>query len=117
MTYKVNGTEITTQPSDGNWVQRQSLGDDGNGHAIYPAPREFQMVWDIIDASSYNQLQGFYNAIGNTGTAVVTLPQYGSSTYQDYDYTGCVLQEPSYDRYFEQHYMGVKLLVLSIRPT
>lgn len=117
MTVKVNGTSLSTQPSDMGWVQRQSMGDDGNGHAIYPAPREFHMEWDIIDASSFNQVQGFYNAIGNTGTAVVTLPQYGSSTYQDYDYTGCVLQEPNYDRYFEQHYYGVKWLVVSIRNT
>lgn len=115
MTYKINNTTLTTQPSDGNWEQRPPLGTDGNGHPIYPAVREYRLQWDIIDAASYGQLQNFYDVAGNTGTVSITLPQYGSTTYQDHDYSGCVLQEPYYDRYFEQHYMGVILLVSKIR--
>lgn len=115
MTYRIQSTTLTTQPSEGNWVQRPSLGDDGAGHPVYPAPREYQLSWNIIDAPSYNQLQNFYDVAGNTGTVSVTLPQYASSTYQDKDYSGCVLQEPNYDKYFEQHYMGVKLLIVNIR--
>lgn len=115
MTVKFNGTTLSTQPSDMGWVQRQSLGDDGNGHPIYPTPREFHMEWDIIDATSFAQLQTAYNTAGNTGTLVMTLPQYASSTYQDYAYTGCVPQEPHWDRYFEEHYYGVKWLLVSIR--
>lgn len=115
MTYRIQNTILLTQPSDGNWVQRQSLGTDGAGHPVYPAPREYQLTWDIIDAASYSQLQGFYDVAGNTGTVSVTLPQYASSTYQDHDYSGCVLQEPNYDKYFEQHYTGVKLLIANIR--
>lgn len=115
MTVKINNTTLTTQPSTMKWVQRPSLGDDGNGHPIYPAPREAELSWDIIDATSYSQLQGFYDAAGSTGTISITLPQYGSSTYQDHDYSGCVIQEPSYEEYFEQHYTGVKLLIVKIR--
>lgn len=115
MTVKISGTILQTQPSDVSWTPRPTLGIDGAGHPVYPAIRSAQLSWDIIDAASYGELQGLYAAAGNTGTVPVTLPQYGSTTYQDYDYSGCVLHEPEYDKYFEQTYMGVKLLIANIR--
>ena len=115
MTYKINSITLLTQPSTGQWVQRATLGTDGAGHPVYAAPRDCQMTWDIIDAPSYNQLQNFYDTAGNTGTVSATLPQYASSNYQDHDYSGCVMQEPYYDNYFEQYYQGVKLLIVGIR--
>lgn len=115
MSIAINGTTLLTQPSDHHWVQRQSLGDDGNGHPIYPAPREYELDWDIIDVASYAQLQALYNAAGSTGTVVASLPQYAVTSYQNYNYSGCVLQEPFYDKYFEEYYMGVKMLIVSIR--
>lgn len=115
MTFKINATTLTTQPSTHHWVERDKLGDDGAGHAIYPAVREYILEWNLIDAASYNQLQGFYNAIQNTGTVVVSLPQFAAASYAFFDYTGCVLHEPSYQGNYEEHYEQVKLLVVGIR--
>jgi hypothetical protein len=115
MPFKVNGTTLTTQPSTHHWVERQQLGTGGAGHAIYPAVREYVLEWNLIDADSYNQLQGFYNAIGMTGTAVVSLPKYTTGTYAYFDYTGCVLYEPNFQGFFEEHYEGVKMLIIGIR--
>lgn len=110
-TYAINGTVLTTPPSVGQWLPRESLGISGLGHPIYPAPREFQMQFELIDAPSFNQLQNLYQNASYTGTVVATLPQYGATPYEFFSYTGCVLYEPSYDAYFEEHYVGVKMTI------
>ena len=114
MTYKINGTSITLQPESGEWADRNQIGIDGNGHAIYPSLREFQMKWSFMSASEFNQLKGFFDAVGTTGSAVVSLPKYGDTTYNFYDYSGCVLREPEAGEDFEQYVSGVQLLVVKI---
>lgn len=115
MAYKINGTTITLQPTEGNWVNRERVAVDGNQHPIYPALREFELKWDLVSASEFNQLLGFFNAVGTTGTAVVTLPKYGNASWLFYDYSGCVLSEPELGAYFETYGQSVKLLVSRIR--
>ena len=115
MTLKINGTTISTQPSEHGWVSRNPLGVNGLGHSIYPATREYELLWDIIDATTYNQLQAFYTACDPTGTVVVTLPQFANSSYTSVDYSGCILREPQYGGYFEQHYQDVILLIVNVR--
>jgi len=114
MTYKVNGSAITLQPTSGKWANRDSIGVDGNGHEIYTGKREFEMRWGFMSASEFNELIGFFNAIGNTGTAVVSLPQYGASAYTFYAYSGCVLREPEAGEFFEEYVSDVSLLVVKI---
>lgn len=115
MTYKIGGTEIIIQPTEGRWLPRRSVGYDGNGRPIYPSVREFELRWGLLNASGTSQLQTFFASVGTTGTAVVTLPQYANPTYQFYDYSGCVLQEPQFATFFNQHTNDVILLVTKIR--
>ena len=113
MTYKIGGTEITTQPTSGRWIPKQPIGIDGNGHAIYPGVREYELKWQLVNISDYNQLVGFFNSIGNTGTVVVDLPQFGAATYTFYSYSGCVLREPEANQYFAGAGQQDVLLVVS----
>lgn len=115
MPYKINGTQITIQPTYGRWVPRDMIDTDGAGHPVYPARRDFEMRWDLVNAAEWYQLQTFFNIIQNTGTAVVTLPQFAAATYVFYDYTGCVLREPDVSDYFEQHPTSVVMLVTNIK--
>ena len=114
MPYKINGTDITLQPTTGKWVDREQIGIDGNGRALYSALREFELTWGLVSASEFNQLKGFFDSIGSTGSVVATLPQYGASSYTFYDYTGCILREMEAGEYFEERITDTKLLIVKI---
>lgn len=113
--YAINNVEITIQPTEGHWIPRNPLGVDGNGHFVYPPYREFEMTWGLLSPSDVNQLQTFFNSIGNTGTAVVNLPKYADANYMFYAYSGCVLQEPSFGVYFAENHTDISLLISKIR--
>lgn len=113
--YAVNGSDITIQPSSGQWKPKNPLGIDGNGHFVYPPYREFELTWGLMKPSEVNQLQNFFASIGNTGTAVIDLPKYADASYSFFSYSGCVMQEPSYGVYFAEHYTDVTLLITKIR--
>ena len=115
MTYKINGTELSLQPTNGAWQPKKSFGIDGTGHIIYSSVREFRMEWDIMSASDFSQLQGFYDLVGTTGTVVVDLPEYGASAYGFKSYSGCTLREPELGAFFEEHAQSVSLLVMNIK--
>jgi hypothetical protein len=114
MTYKISSTELSTQPTSGRWVQRNSLGISGSGHEVYSGVREYELRWQLISTADYNQLQGFYNTVGTTGTVVVDLPKYGDSSYGFYSYTGCVITEPYAADYFSTYQLDVLLVVRNI---
>ena len=113
--YAINGNEFTVQPTSGRWMPRDELGIDGNGHFVYPAYREFEITWGLVDPADVNQLQTFFNSIGNTGTAIVDLPKYADANYTFQSYTGCVLREPEIGAYFSEHQTDVTLLIVKIR--
>lgn len=112
MTYKINGTEIQ-QPTTGKWMPRTQLGISGSGQSIYSGIREFELKWQLVNISDYNQLISFFNSIGNTGTVVVDLPKFGESTYVFYSYSGCILREPEAGQYFAATGQQDILLVVS----
>lgn len=112
--YKVNGTEFLIDPTIGNWVPRNVFGVTGHGHPIYSGVRVYEIQWSVLTPEQFNQLQTWFNQVSITGTAVVTLPQYGAATYTFYDYSGCVLQEPEMIRYFSEHQLDVRMLVTNI---
>jgi hypothetical protein len=112
--YKINGTELATQPTSGRWIQRNSLGIDGSGHEAYSGVREYELRWQLISTTDYSQLQGFYDAVGNTGTLVIDLPKYGDSSYGFYSYTGCVIAEPYAADYFSTYQLDVLLSIRKI---
>lgn len=116
-TFKVNGTLLSHNPTEHKWINRPPIGTDGNGREIYPAPREYEMKWDLLTAAEFDEIYGYYALIGNTGTVSVDLPQYRTTTYQFRTYSGCVLQEPQFEDFFENYYVGVRLLVVKINGT
>ena len=117
MVYKINGTELSLQPTSGRWVERGVQGFDGGGHPVYPAPREFELRWQLISATDSNQIQAFFNGVAATGTAVVDLPKYMESSYTFYSYSGCTLGEPSVGEFFQSHQSDLILIVHNIRTT
>lgn len=119
-TYGINGTEFILQPSEGKWVPRNTLAVDGAGHPIYPAVREFELTWDIIDQPTWQQLQGFYNLSGNTGTVVANLPAYGLGDFVFLPFSGTTLGEPEIGGAFialEGYLRQAKMVIMNIRGT
>jgi hypothetical protein len=114
MTYKIGGTEFTLQPTTGRWLPRDQLGIDGNGHPVYSPFHGFEIRWEVISPSQFNQIQNFFSAVNNTGTAVVDLPRYAFTSYSFFSYSGCVLSEPQMEEYFDQYHTNVVLLVSKI---
>jgi len=114
MTYEINGTGIPLQPTEGRWMPRKILGLDGNGRAVYPPTREFQLYWGLADPSDVWQLQEWWQTIGATGTVTVALPHYAFPTYTFYTYTGVLIQEPEFRHYFSQHHTEVLLMITNI---
>lgn len=115
--FKINSTLLTHQPTEHSWNNREAIGTDGNGRNIYPAPRAYELKWDFLDTAEFNEIYGYYALIGNTGTVSVDLPQYRSTTYQFHTYSGCILQEPTFEGYFENYYMNVRLLIVRVNGT
>jgi hypothetical protein len=117
MSWKINGVAFVIEPSSFQWLDRSSHGEDGWGHPVYVAPREFELRWDYLSATGASQLQAFFNAIGSTGTAIVEIPKYANPEYIFYAYTGCVIHEPAWGAYFVQNQLDCKLLITNIRTT
>jgi len=112
--YAVNGVTFLP-PTSGRWLPKNPIGVSGDGHAIYSGVREFELRWQLAFPSDVYQLQNFFGAINNTGTAVVDLPKYGHSSYEFYSYSGCVLREPEQGEYFSENQTDILLLVTNVR--
>ena len=117
MTYKINNTSLTLQPTSGRWLTRDIMGIDGNGHPVYPAIRQFEMKWDLITEAEYYQLQNFYDTLVITGSTTVEIPRYKpvSGVYTFDVYTGCIIYEPEAAEFFEMHRLNAKMLIVNIR--
>jgi len=113
-TYAINGTTLLLQPTTGRWLPRDSIGFTGDGHPDYVGVREFEMKWQLISVNDANQLQGFFDTLGITGTAVVDLPKYRNAEYIFDSYSGCAISEPQMDVYYEQHESNITLLIYGI---
>lgn len=113
--YAFNGVDLTLPPSTGNWKERPNYGIDGGGHTIYSSVRDFEMTWDLISVSNLSTIIGIYNVVGNTGTAVSCLPDWGNANYIFRNYSGTVLQEPTVGEYFQEFVQDVKLIILNVR--
>jgi hypothetical protein len=114
-TYAVNGTEFTLQPTYGAWQSRETLGVDGNGHNVYESTYAFEIGWQLASQGEFYQLLSFFDNLNVSGSAVVSLPKLRSSSYQFFDYTGCVVQEPTLGKYFVEYPESVTLLITNIR--
>lgn len=114
MTYKLNGTALDPQPTEGTWLPRELIGLDGNGRAIYEPLRQFEMRFGLLSATGYNALQENFLAIASTGTVIVDLPRYGWANYEFTSYTGCHIQEPTAGSYFTEYHQETRILVTHI---
>src|SRR3990167_10033005 len=115
MPYTIRGTILDLPPTAGGWVEREPYGLDGNGHPIYPPTREFRLEWGIESQAQWFEVQQLFETLHVTGSAVVQLPQWDGSTYVFREYSGCVVQEPQFERYFTEHPTSVVLLISNIR--
>lgn len=114
-TYQINNTDLTIQPTSGQWIGRELIDIDGNGHPVYPPYREFEMTWQLTDMDQVKQLQDFFDLMGRTGTVSVNLPKYASAPYIFRTYSGTVIQEPTFGVFFSERQTEVTLLVTKIR--
>ncbi len=114
-TFGFNGVTLTYQPTSHNYISREPIGIDGNGHAVYPALREFEITWDFLTIEEFNNLYGYFLATGATGTVVSSLPQWPPvGVYQFRNYSGTVLREPTASEFYENYVKDVKLLIVRI---
>lgn len=109
-----NGTTLSIQPTSGKWVNKELIGVDGSGRGIYPAYRDFELKWDFLTPAEFNEIYTFFQAIGQTGTVVATLPQFNATEYQFYNYSGCVLRELQAEEYWQNYISSASLLIVRI---
>lgn len=114
-TYALNGINLLLPPTEGAWVQRDTVGMDGNGRPIYPSVREFAMKWELMPTSALKQIIDAQRATANTGSVVVDLPKWGDVDYIWYSYSGTFIQEVSVGAYFVDHVTDVNLVISNIR--
>lgn len=114
MPYKINGTDFQIQPTSGQWLAKDIFGIAGDGRAMYPGVRQFEIRWGLVDPSGTAQIQNFY-LMGTTGTMVADLPKYADMAYGFFSYTGVVVHEPELGEYFNGYYQDVVLLITNIR--
>ena len=112
--FAINGTNLSLQPTEFRWVDKDLLGKDGQGRPVYPSIGEFEMSWGLMSNSELKQLIDFSNAILSTGTAVVDLPKWGHPDYYFYSYSGTFITAPSVGAYFNTYVTNVKLTVTNI---
>jgi len=112
-TYQINNVDLPLAPTSGKWISRDVLGFSGDAHPEYAGVREFEMRWELISTDDASQLQTYFESIGMTGTAVVTLPKY-RQPWQFQAYSGCTLGEPTSDEYFQYHETNVSLMVYKV---
>ncbi len=113
--YAFNGVDLTLQPTTGKWEERTSYGIDGGGHTVYSSLRSFELKWELISTSDAKQIIDFYNLVGNTGSVVSCLPEWGNVDYSFRNYSGTTLQDPTVGPYFQGYIESVSLLILNVR--
>lgn len=114
-TFAFNGTNLNQYPTEHGWAERNSYGVDGGAHTIYASVRSYQMTWNLISTADAKQIIDFYNLVGNTGTLVSCLPQWGNVDYAFVNYSGTTLAEPAFGGYFMGYLQDFKLLILNVR--
>jgi len=113
-TYAIGGTDLTLQPSQGGYLEKDIVGIDGNAHAIYATPRSFELNWQLISVGDYQQIVNAYNSVSNTGSVAVDIPEWGAPEYRFARYSGVILQEPTFSNYFNGYIENAKLLLVNI---
>jgi len=116
-TFKINGVAFSRQPTNHRWINQDAYGISGDGHSQYPAYREYEMDFDFATQQEFYDFNSYWQSVGATGTANVDLPEHPStaSTYQFRTYSGCVINQPEYQNYFENYFQSARLLIVRIK--
>ena len=115
MTYKINGVELTLQPTSGRWLPKSPVGITGDGHPIYPAVREYELRWGLASPSEVDQVRDYFSLSVLTGTLVVDLPQLSAATYTFTSYSGCTAYEPEQNVYYTEYVTDIVMMIGNIR--
>jgi len=113
-TYAISNTEFIIQPTSGRWLPRTPIGITGDGHEIYGRTHEFECRWSLASQDQIGQLHNFFLQVGISGTVMVSLPEYGSSTYEFVNYSGCTISELERGDYFSENTTEMRLLIRNI---
>lgn len=115
MTFRLNGVAFL-DPTEHGWLPRTMLGVSGGGHPIYAGVREYELKWQLASIGDYYLLQSSFQGLSGTSNIVAELPQFDSTgTYAYFAYSGCVLREPEYGRWFNGYYQDISLLITNVR--
>lgn len=114
-TYAINAASLSLQPSSHQWQERPSYGFDGSAHPIQSAVRSYELGWQLMSPSEFQEMVGYYNITQNTGTVAVDLPSFAAAGYIFTRYSGCTLSEPVFGDYFNEYLKDVKMLIYNIR--
>jgi hypothetical protein len=113
-TFAFDNNNLNQYPTTHRWVERTQYGVDGNARPVYGQVRSYEMTWNLISVSNAKQIIDFYNQVGNTGSLVACLPQYGAADFQFKNYSGTTLQEPQMQGYFMGFIEELRLIVLNV---
>lgn len=102
-TYKINGTDLLLQGTEGRWLPREVLGITGEGKPIYPSSHQFELRFNLSSQEELYQIQNLFDTLGLTGTCVVDLPTFDSQTFGFTSYSGCSIYEVERGAYFTEH--------------
>lgn len=113
-TFGFNGTTLSAQPTSHKWIMSDQIGEDGSGRGIYAAYNQYELKWDFLTPAEFNEIYNFFQAIGQTGTVVASLPKFNDTTYVFYGYSGCVLRKPDVGEWFQNYVSDVRMLIVRI---
>lgn len=116
-TIGLNGLAFSHQPTDHHWIERDQVGVDGNGNAVYVAPRQYELKFDFVDPDEWNEMYAYFIAQGVTGSVTARLPKWNATPYSLFNYSGCQIREMSFDNFFQNQYVNVRLLIVRINGT
>jgi hypothetical protein len=115
-TYAINGIALDPQPTDGSWVSQQPEDRDGNGRPIYASVAEYELMWALAPTSLFQALLAHSVSTSTTGSVTATLPQYNEDDYVFTTYSGCFVERPEFDKYFENYMTNVRVRIGHINP-
>lgn len=117
--FTINGVAFTRQPTNHRWRNQDTLGISGDGHAMYPAYREYELEFDFSTQAEFYDFNTYWQSVGQTGTVVVELPEHPTtaSTYGFREYSGVVVNQPEYQSFFENYYGSGRILLTRIRTS
>lgn len=116
--YRINDFIIPC-PSEGRWQERRPIDVQGDMRPIYAPVRAYELTWELQTHQDWQVLVAAFEQLQSTGTAVVYLPAYPTTTGAAFgfqEYSGCLLGEPTVGGFFNQEYPSdVSLVIANIR--